>query len=427
MIADEKPPRPARLSMDSSCTIDDVGPLPVHRPQDVPELSDLVRRAAADGQALYPAGGRTSLGLGNPPARPGWLIDTRGLDQVVDYPARDMTITVRTGITLGKLRTVLAAENQRLPVDIALADQATLGGALAADLSGPRRYGCGTLRDYLLGISAVNDEGQEFKAGGRVVKNVAGYDLCKLLIGSLGTLGILTQATLKVPPAPEEHALVLIPRPDAGLQELADRLHGSRTRPVCLELLDRRAAAQIRGLAGRDLPEADWLWFVGYEGNAEAVAWQVQHLVREIGPASTVEAVVGSPAAPLWTALVEHGASAGGLHLKASVLPGALPAFCRTAAADGAPALRAHAGNGIVHGFFEDDLTREQAGELVDRWRTNAATSGGHVVVRRCPAAWKSGLSVWGPPPPALDLMRAVKQRFDPRGLFNPGRFVGGI
>src|SRR5260221_13588513 len=119
-----------------------------------------------------------------------------------------MTITVQAGITIAKLQVLLASENHRLPVDIPFPDRATLGGALAANASGPRRYGFGTLRDYLIGISTVNDEGHEVKAGGRVVKNVAGYDLCKLHIGALGTLGIISQVTLKLRPLVEETALL---------------------------------------------------------------------------------------------------------------------------------------------------------------------------------------------------------------------------
>src|SRR5262245_21138531 len=131
------------------------------------------------------------LHLGLPPVKPGYAVDLRGLDQVIDYPARDMTITVRAGITIAKLQEILAKENQRLPVDIPDSEIATLGGAIAVNASGPRRYGFGTLRDYLIGISFTDDGGKEAKAGGRVVKNVAGYDLCKLHIGALGTLGIV--------------------------------------------------------------------------------------------------------------------------------------------------------------------------------------------------------------------------------------------
>ncbi len=195
---------------ENACQIDDLGPLAAVRPQTVAEVGDLVRRAAAEGQALYPLGGRTMIGVGLPPTRPGISVDLRSLARVIDYPARDMTITVQAGITVAELQARLATENQRLPIDVPRPEQATLGGVLAVNVSGPRRYGFGTLRDYVIGISTINDEGQEVKAGGRVVKNVAGYDLCKLHIGALGTLGIITQVTLKLRPLPEDKALVTL-------------------------------------------------------------------------------------------------------------------------------------------------------------------------------------------------------------------------
>ena len=240
-----------------TCLIDDFGPLPVVPPSSVAEMGDFVRRAAAEGQAIYPVGGRTMLDYGLPPTRPGLVVDLRRLDRVIDYPARDMTITVQAGITVARLQEVLAGENQRLPVDVPCAEQATLGGALATNVSGPRRYGFGTLRDYVIGISVVNDEGQEVKAGGRVVKNVAGYDLCKLYIGALGTLGIISQVTLKLRPRPEEQALLTLGCSADDLEPLLDLLHHSRTRPVCLDVLNAAtssarnvigAAADIRAL-----------------------------------------------------------------------------------------------------------------------------------------------------------------------------------
>ena len=194
---------PTDPNLQSSISIDDFGPLPVQRPASVAELSDIVRRCAANGDAIYPVGGGTMLGWGLPPTKPGLAIDLRGLDQVIDYPARDMTITVQAGISIARLQEILRAERQQLPVDVPLPDRATIGGAIATNASGPRRFGYGTLRDYVIGISVVNDRGEEVKAGGRVVKNVAGYDLMKLYTGSFGTLGIITQVTLKVKPLAE--------------------------------------------------------------------------------------------------------------------------------------------------------------------------------------------------------------------------------
>ena len=162
------------------------------------ELTELVRHAAADGIASStPWGADWQLYVGLPPSRPGLAVDLSALDQVVDYPARDMTITVQAGIPLAFLHRLLASERQRLPVDVPFPERATLGGALAVNASGPRRFGFGTFRDYVLGLSAVNDLGEETRSGGRVVKNVAGYDVHKLHLGALGTLGIISQVTVR--------------------------------------------------------------------------------------------------------------------------------------------------------------------------------------------------------------------------------------
>src|SRR5207302_1445142 len=215
---------------------------------------------------------------------------------------------------------------QRLPVDVPRPERATLGGSLAVNVSGPRRLGLGTFRDYVIGISTVNDEGQETKAGGRVVKNVAGYDLCKLHIGALGTLGIITQVTLKVRPRPETQALLLLGCESAALGSLLEPLHASRTRPVCVDLLNTRAARL----------------------------------------------------------------------------------------------LHAHAGSGIVRGHVLGDLTAERAAAMLDPLTALATAAQGNLVLPRCPGDWKRTLPVWGQPRGDVWLMRQVKEKLDPRRLFNP-------
>jgi glycolate oxidase FAD binding subunit len=391
-------------------------------------MREVVRQAGDDGQALYPVGGRTRLDFGLPPVKPGLAVDLRGLAAVIDYPARDMTITVQAGITIAGLREILAAERQRLPIDVARADEATLGGALATNASGPRRYGFGTLRDYVIGISVVNDRGEEVKAGGRVVKNVAGYDLCKLHIGALGTLGIITQVTLKLRPQPQEQALVILGCAAEGLLRLLDLLHDSRTRPVCVDALNPPAARLLSRESGANLPEEGWVVLAGYEGSRDAVGWQVQQLVRELGTDYPLEARVGTAAAPLWQALVELPGRPATMSFKANVLPSACAVFCQQVAAlaEGL-LLQAHAGSGIVVGHAPPDLTQEQAMTMVKAWRELAAAGRGQVVLPRCPTAWKAALSVWGPPRGDTWLMRSVKAQLDPRGLFNPGRYVDGI
>ena len=413
--------------MNDTCLIDGFGPIPLVRPGSVDDLGDLVRRAAMDQSALYPVGGGTKLGLGNQPTKPGQAVDLTGLDQVIDFPARDMTITVQAGISIAKLQALLAQENLRLPIDVPQAGRATLGGILAANGSGPRRFGFGTLRDYVIGISAVNDQGIEFKAGGRVVKNVAGYDICKLLVGSLGTLGVITQATLKLRPLAEEQALITLGCDDERMPKLLDQLHETRTRPVCLELLNQKAASTLFAQAKVAAPTTPWVVVVGYEGNGSAVVWQVEQLVKEVGHANQLEAFVGFTAGPLWQSLIDWPLSAPPfITWKAGMVSSQVAAFCRQQEnAVLGLAILAHAGNGIVRGHRLENCTREQALDHTRNWRQGNA--GGHLTLERCPPDWKKDLQVWGAPPAHSWLMKAVKAKFDPRGLFNPGRFVAGM
>src|SRR5262249_21492329 len=190
------------------------------------------------------------------------------------------------GIRLSRLQVILRSEGQRLPVDVPCPELATLGGALAANVSGPRRYGLGTLRDYVIGISIINDEGQETKAGGQVVKNVAGYDLCKLHIGALGTLGIISQVTLKLRPMPEETVLLIIRCEMSEVETALDRLDANRTRAVCIDVVNGRASAGLspdRGLR----PDGVWAVIVGFEENREAVRWQLQQVIKELSTIRT--------------------------------------------------------------------------------------------------------------------------------------------
>ena len=210
----------------------------VIEPDDVDQVAEVVKQAGDEQTAVYPIGGGTSLDYGLPARREGLGLALAKLNHVVDYPARDMTITVGAGITVAKLQETLAGESQRLPLDVPFASQATVGGLIATNSNGPRRYGCGTVRDYVIGIRAVDGRGERFSGGGRVVKNVAGYDFCKLLTGSLGTLGVITEVTLRLKPIPRDSVLVCcMPRDLDHAEELLAALVKSETIPVAVELL----------------------------------------------------------------------------------------------------------------------------------------------------------------------------------------------
>lgn len=379
--------------------------LRVVRPASAAEVGEVVRAAAAAGDAVYPVGGRTSLDVGFAPTRPGVALDTTALDRVIDYPVRDMTITVEAGITVGKLRAALAAEGQWLPVDVPLSDRATLGGAVALNLSGPRRYGYGTLRDYVIGIGFVADDGSEVNAGGRVVKNVAGYDLMKLHIGAAGTLGVVTRLTLKVRPKPEACAAIRVGCEGTKLAAVLDALHASKSRPVAVHV----------SRAGTDIGRAPWWTTVVFEEKAATVPWQVATLQAELASAPVIGVQILDPADVPQLVRDATDASAGWLPdgsacrfvWKASVRPSRTAEFCLAAAGLGADvSIRAEGLNGIVYGTANDTPPTAALAALA---------GDGSVVVRRGPPL---------PPRPMPDaeLMRQVKRALDPRDVFNPGR-----
>ncbi len=395
------------------------------RPRSPGELGDVVARRVAEGYAIYPQGGSTALDYGGTPRSPGVAVDLRGLDRVVDYPVADMTITVEAGITLAALRATLAAHGQRAAIEAPRADRATLGGIFATNTSGPRRFGLGRPRDQIIGIRYVDAEGRAIKGGGRVVKNVAGYDLPKLLTGSMGTLGIIAELTLKVRPAPEASALAWARcRSLAEASRALERLNTSGTRPVALELLGAAAAVEVGREGG--LPVADWVIVVGFEGNAAAVAWEVDRLAIELGRTDTVVRE-GADAGPLWDALVEsQAAGIGAVGLAANLKPSAAPGF--VAAIDpGRWSVQAHAGNGIVRADWRGEADLGAIAPEVDRLRAEASRLGGSLVLPRCPADWKARLLVWGDARPDRAIAERVKFALDPRGVLNPGRFVGTI
>jgi glycolate oxidase FAD binding subunit len=403
-------------------------------PADQPALAAAVREAIAAGTPIYPVGGGTGLGLGLAPNRPGIELSLAKLNRVVDYPARDMTITVEAGITMAGLAATLATERQRLPIDVPQADRATLGGVIATNSSGPLRYGHGTIRDYVIGISAVDGHGTPFKGGGRVVKNVAGYDFCKLLTGSLGTLGVITQVTLKVKPIPEQSALVACGVKDVeDAERLLAALATSRTTPAAIELVAGPAWSNVQALEPLvNDPEAQTRraggefghLIVALEGTAQEVEWMKAMLVDELqGRAECIP--LPAPNA-LWQPLREFAATEAALVLKANVPPSRTVEMIRLLC-DAAPdcSIQAHAGNGIIIANYPTFPAGGVSRILVGRLQPAAQNAGGNLIVLSSTLTGElTRQAVWGATAGAAMLMEAVKRQFDPKNLLNPGRFV---
>lgn len=405
----------------------------VYAPESVEELQSIVKMAAGQRLAVYPIGGGTSLQYGLPAKEQGIGVSLANLSQVIDYPAEDMTITVGAGVTISDLAKTLAANRQRLPLDVPQSHAATLGGVVAANVSGPRRYGRGTMRDHIIGIQAVDARGELFKGGGRVVKNVAGYDFCRLLTGSMGTLGVISQVTLKLSPMVAETRVVACElRKWEQAERLLAALVESATTPVAIELV---AGPEWDSLL--DEPEsADGrvaYLLVGLEGTKVEVEWMERTLADEWASLDTQVSATFSnsgderfQADELWSRLTEFPTEPAALVLKATTLPSAVTKFADAALQmDAKCSLQSHAGNGVTilryADYPEEGLSRLLLSKLVPL----AAESGGNVTVLSNPTSSESTKqSVWGGIDAPFDLMTAIKNKFDPQNLLNPGRFV---
>ncbi len=390
--------------------------MPEFTPSTTPELSEFLQaNAAGERQAFQIAGGGTALEYGCPLSKPVTNLNLRTVNRVIDYPARDMTITVEAGMTIAELTKTLRAENQELPIDVPDAESATVGGILACDVSGPRRFGHGTLRDFLIGVTAVDGLGRTFHAGGRVVKNVAGYDLCKLLIGSLGTLAVITEATFKVKsmPIPMADAWELIGFDDLSHCDAAiANLSSSACRPVAVEVVNQKAARMLAEACEEQFRPTRWGLAVMIEGSEADVHWQRRQLQsewenldgRELHPLLDVRRKVWPPVEPQPT-------------VRVSLPPSKCLNFLEVADATDV-ALSAHAGDGVVIGVLPND----SAPTLIQQLREKAHELGGRLTVETCPSEWKKELSVFDRSDATLRLMREIKAKLDPHGVLNPGR-----
>ena len=391
--------------------VDGVRPGLVARPTSTDEVAAVLRAAAAHRLSVVPRGRGTKLSWGRPPTSADVLLDLAGLDGVTEHAAGDLIVSARAGTRLAGLQQHVADAGQRLAVDETVAG-ASVGGTVAAATSGPTRLVGGTVRDLLIGVTVVRADGVVAKAGGKVVKNVAGYDLGKLVVGSFGTLAVVTEATFRLHPVPPARRWVSTPVGDA---EHAHRLvqqvvHGQVV----------PAAVEIDWAAGGD--GVLTVLLEGREAGVEARAAGVRGL---LGDRSTD--ADQAPAA--WTAYPWSEAPAGPTALKLTCVLTGLADVLRAARepADGVPvSLRGSAGAGVLYAAIAPGAPVDAVVRRVERLREACRRHDGAAVVLDAPAEVKGALDLWGPVA-ALDLMRRVKDQFDPDHRLSPGRFVGGI
>ena len=405
------------VDVDSGIVIGGVtGPL-VARPSSVEQLASLVARTGPDA-AIVARGTGSKMQSGATPERLDLVIETGRLDHVIEHNPGDLVVRAQAGMRLADLQRFLAVHGQTLALDSA-DPAATLGGIVAANESGPRRHRYGTARDVLIGATLVLADGTVARTGGKVVKNVAGYDLGKLMIGSYGTLAIIAEVAFRLHPAPTHHRVVEASVPRDRVDALLAGYRTPALEPESLEI-------------GLDLPGDGVRLTAVFAGpepsvDAQAAVAVERGLGRIIGDRIDDNGLAARPSPVSGTAGRDEadGHAVIGLHVvvePAACLRG-LDALTRLGCAG---RVRGRAALGVLDARLA--LETDQIGSAVDRLRRDLAPFDGSVVITTVPDAWRPGLDLWGPvAAPALELMRSVKHRFDPARRLAPGRFVGGI
>ncbi|HUY47013.1 MAG TPA: FAD-binding oxidoreductase [Streptosporangiaceae bacterium] len=422
-----------------------VMPAWVASPDSADEASALLAAATEHELAVVPRGSGTRIAWGAPPSRCDLVLDTLRLDRVLEHAAGDLVVRVQAGVTMRRLAEVLAAAGQQLALDepagppngarVALPNGAragspTVGGMLATGAAGPRRLRYGTPRDLVIGITVVRSDGTVAKSGGKVVKNVAGYDLGKLYAGSYGTLGLITEATFRLHPLPAATGFVTA---------------GYAGTPAATRAVAAAAASDLAPAAIEiDRPGRDAMVRVAVllEGDPAGVSERAAQMRGVLGAGTAT-----SDTAPPWWGAVSPGEHTGSpaertvirISFWAGALPGVLDAIDTSASAAGLdPAVAGSAAAGVLHAVLGAGAAPDAVAQFLADLREALAGlepgfAGGEgpparasAVVVSAPAAVRDIVDVWGPVP-ALSLMRALKDQFDPGHVMSPGRFAGGI
>jgi glycolate oxidase FAD binding subunit len=408
----------------------------VAHPTSPQEISEAMSVAAQHGLSVSPLGGRTRTGLGNLPESLDVAIGMTGVDQVMTHNAADLTATVEAGIRVSRLQEVLAEHGQFLAIDPPLPDRATIGGTLAVGWSGPMTWQNWSPRDIVIGMRTVMADGTITKTGGEVVKNVSGYDMSRMHIGALGTLGIIAEVSLKLTPLPARQATVMGTfNSDASCLDAALAVYGSSLVPLAISTLHGQQPS-----AGGDTGEGRPSLMVRVGGRARSVRRQTDDVASICKRFGAVHSAVieGDDAAMMWRRVGDLGWAdettplAG---IRASAVPTDIPRILQAMQdMEDSSGLAWRATTQTTQGVVdihwlgvEGEPPSEHVRAAISKTLKAVQRAGGTAVVTHAPAQVKASLDVWGEPTSAIDTMRSLKGQYDPDRLLNPGRFMGGI
>jgi glycolate dehydrogenase FAD-binding subunit len=406
----------AREAVDEDA-IDGVTPQFVAEPGSIEETSELMKLASGGGLAAAPRGGGTKMSLGNPPRDVDLIVSTVRMNEVIEHTPGDQVVRVQAGLKLEDLQEKLAEADQILAIDPPERSAgATMGGVVAANSSGPQRYRYGTIRDLIIGITVVLADGTVAKAGGKVVKNVAGYDLSKLFTGSLGTLGVIATCNFRLHPRPEASRTVAV--------ELGDTLSAGQAAQAIMGAQVFASAVELHWSEDTRLLT---VLIEGIQSGVEAQVETASYLLKGFGEVRTLSDEEVEHLGPLNPPGMGYEDVAIKLAYPPAELTGVLDSALGAAERRGVTSrITGHAGTGITYAALsggDEDAKVQVVEELREIW----VRRGGSVVVQRAPVQVKQRLDAWGPAGDYLGLTKRIKEKFDPRAVLNPGRFVGGI
>ncbi len=401
-------------------------PAAIASPQTAAELSKVMALAAENGWRLLPMGQGSKLSWGGLAEQIDVVISTARLNQVVKHAVGDYTVTVEPGLRVAELKQLLAEHKQFLAIDPAFAARATVGGVVATADTGSLRQRYGGLRDMLIGVQFARYDGQLAKAGGRVVKNVAGYDLMKLMTGAYGSLGIVSELTFRLYPVQAASRSLILSGETAAIERAAAAIRLSGLTPVALDIL---SASLMNSL--------DRQTSLGLVARFQGIPAGVEEQIERLQKIATAHGLICQPLnheadQSFWRQLGDVLQS-DTLICKVGMRPSAILAMLTLLEAvmpSGLAKLQGSSGLGWVQLASADDATEQQVDELVnglEKLRSHCQANGGFLTLLQAPKALKQKIEVWGYSGNALSVMSALKQKFDPYQLLNPGRFVGGL
>lgn len=411
-------------------------------PGSAAEIAEILRFASAEHLAIIPVGGKTHLHIGMPPQRYDLALDLSRLNRILAYEPRDLTLGVEPGMSCADLDRSLREKGQFLPLSAPFPERATLGGIVAAGSDSPLRYAHGTARDFLLGVEFVTGEGVVSKSGGRVVKNVTGYDLHKLLIGSLGTLAVITRLNLRTFPLPPAQRMFVAAFADSSSAFAFCRaISKSQLQPTVVDVLDGGAAGLFAGRGAGFLRRDSWLVVVEAAGREAVLERHARDLAAMSRETHAVEFIALEDAQrdQLFGCLCEFSPIAFSMtsaatFFRIAALTSAMPMLltkiqklAQRHALDCAVLVRAL---GVIYVALLPPASPKSYPELVSCSRELldlCVASGAIPMIERCPLELKSMLNVWPPAGTELEIAKRLKSVFDPQNILSPGRFRGGI